>query len=101
MRPFTFILPVVGAVTRDNNFKRVDFPAPFLPIIPSTSPCCTSKLISFSAHTYSYCPLLLMLSFFNEFSCPIIKVGSGKPRMLYHHRCISPFRVLVPIKPSL
>ena len=35
------------------------------------------------------------------FSCPIIKVGSGKPRTLYHQLCKSPFKVLVPIKPSL
>jgi hypothetical protein len=33
------------------------------------------------------------------FSWPIIKVGSGKPRMLYHQRWRSPFRVLVPMRP--
>jgi len=33
------------------------------------------------------------------FSCPIIKVGSGKPRTLYHQRWRSPLRVLVPIRP--
>jgi hypothetical protein len=33
MRPRDFMLPVVGAVTLD-IFNSVDFPAPFLPIIP-------------------------------------------------------------------
>jgi hypothetical protein len=47
-------------------------------------------------------PLTLTLAltlFFRLFSWPIIKVGSGKPRMLYHQRWRSPLRVLVPIKP--
>lgn len=39
MRPFTFICPVVGSVTRESNLSKVDLPAPFLPIIPSISPC--------------------------------------------------------------
>jgi hypothetical protein len=45
MRPRDFMLPVVGAVTLDTIFKNVDFPAPFLPIMPKTSPRSTSKLI--------------------------------------------------------
>jgi len=103
------------------NFNRVDFPAPFLPIIPSTSPWFTSKLISFSAHIKSseveveveeikvevevkverlLALALTLASVLRLFSCPIINVGSGKPCTLYHQRCRSPFKVLVPIKPK-
>jgi len=39
MQPFIFICPVLGSVTRDNNFNKVDFPTPFLPIMPKISPC--------------------------------------------------------------
>ena len=45
-RPPNLMFPVVGAVTRESIFNKVDFPAPFLPIIPKTSPRSTSKLIS-------------------------------------------------------
>lgn len=45
-RPFTLMLPVVGEVTRLRSLRRVDFPAPFFPMMPSTSPCFTSKLMS-------------------------------------------------------
>ncbi|MNR56630.1 hypothetical protein D3C85_1772400 [compost metagenome] len=38
IRPRDFILPAVGAVTFERIFKSVDFPAPFFPIIPKTSP---------------------------------------------------------------
>ena len=38
IRPLALILPVVGEVMRDINFNSVDFPAPFLPTMPSTSP---------------------------------------------------------------
>ncbi|MNQ67692.1 hypothetical protein D3C85_822260 [compost metagenome] len=51
IRPLDLMLPVVGAVTFDNIFNKVDFPAPFLPMIPKTSPRSTSKLISCKAHT--------------------------------------------------
>ena len=50
-RPPNLMLPVVGAVTRDKIFNKVDFPAPFFPIIPRTSPRSTSKLISCKAQT--------------------------------------------------
>ena len=46
------MLPVVGLVTRESNFNNVDFPAPFLPIIPTTSPWFISRLMSFNAQTY-------------------------------------------------
>ena len=47
------ILPEVGGVIFERIFKRVDFPAPFLPIIPKVSPCSTLKLTSFSAQNSS------------------------------------------------
>ena len=56
--PFARITPVVGAVIRDKSFNKVDFPEPFLPIIPTTSPCLTSNDMFFNAHTNSECPLL-------------------------------------------
>ena len=47
--PFAFMLPRDGDVICDIILSRVDLPAPFLPMTPRTSPCCTSKLISFKA----------------------------------------------------
>ena len=38
---------------RKNIFNNVLLPAPLRPMIPSTSPCCTSKLMFFNAQTYS------------------------------------------------
>ena len=103
IRPFTFMLPVVGAVTLANYFSNVDFPAPFLPIIPSISPCFTSKFISFNAQMKSSaCPASGVRRLADKiFSCPIINVGSGRPRILYNQRWRSPFRVFVPIRPNL
>jgi hypothetical protein len=37
--------PFVGSVMRDRIFRSVLLPAPFLPMIPSTSPCFTSNEI--------------------------------------------------------
>ncbi len=54
--PLALITPVVGFVTLDKSLSKVDFPAPFLPIIPNTSPSLTSKLMSFNAHTYFESP---------------------------------------------
>jgi len=48
-RPFIIARPLVGSVIRESNFKSVLFPAPFLPMIPTTSPCFTSKETSFRA----------------------------------------------------
>ena len=58
IRPLTFIEPLVGPVTLDNTFNKVDFPAPFLPMIPKISPFLTSKLISCKAQTYSESPTI-------------------------------------------
>jgi hypothetical protein len=38
MDPVTFALPVVGGSTCARIFRRVDLPAPFLPMIAITSP---------------------------------------------------------------
>ena len=40
--------PEVGLVILEIILSNVDFPAPFFPITPKTSPLLTSKLISFS-----------------------------------------------------
>ena len=37
-RPFSPIMPSVGAVTREISFKRVDLPAPLRPMMPMRSP---------------------------------------------------------------
>src|SRR5690554_4267913 len=63
-----FITPVVGLVTRERILSSVDFPAPFFPIMPKTSPCCTSKLMSRNAQTYSSFTLLL-----RSFRAPTLK----------------------------
>ena len=52
-RPFNSILPSVGSVILDKIFNNVVFPAPFLPIIPITSPRLTLKETSFKAQIYS------------------------------------------------
>ena len=57
MRPRARIVPVVGAVTRLSSLRSVLLPAPFLPMMPTTSPCSTLKLISLRAQTYSLSPL--------------------------------------------
>src|SRR5574344_662158 len=95
MRPFTFIKPTVGDVTRDNIFKSVDLPAPFLPMIPTTSPCSTLKLISFSAHTKRLSPF-----FVRSFTSPIFRYGSSLPRTRAHQRLRSWLSVPVPNVPS-
>ena len=43
--PRRMACPSVGAVIRDNSLRRVDLPAPFLPITPRTSPRPSSKEI--------------------------------------------------------
>lgn len=50
-RPLALLSPVVGAVIREISFNYVVLPAPFLPMMPSSSPCSTSRLISFNAQT--------------------------------------------------
>ena len=72
--PLDLILPVLGPVTLDKILSKVDFPAPFLPIIPKTSPFFTSKLISFKAQTYSDSPFVDL-----SFASPIFKYGSSLP----------------------
>ena len=59
MRPRARMVPVVGAVTLESIFNRVLLPAPFLPMMPTTSPCSTMKSMSRRAHTYSLSPLVL------------------------------------------
>jgi hypothetical protein len=49
IRPFTLICPELCVVTRERIFNKVDFPAPFRPMIPKTSPRFTSNETSFSA----------------------------------------------------
>jgi hypothetical protein len=48
--PLDFMLPVVGLVILESIFNKVDFPAPFLPIMPSTL-LVALKLMSFNAQT--------------------------------------------------
>jgi hypothetical protein len=45
--------PLVGSVMRERIFSSVDFPAPLRPMIPTTSPCFTSKETSLSAQRSS------------------------------------------------
>ena len=44
----TLICPELCVVTRERIFSKFDLPAPFLPMIPSTSPRLTSNGTSFS-----------------------------------------------------
>lgn len=87
--------PAVGEVTRERIFNKVDFPAPFLPIIPSTSPSSTWKLISFNAHTKS--PVAFLE---RSFSSPILRYGSSFPRIRAHQRFKSRLSVPVPMLPN-
>ena len=48
-RPRSSALPDVGSVIRLRIFSKVDLPAPFRPMIPTTSPGMISKLTSSSA----------------------------------------------------
>ena len=52
-RPRIVARPEVGVVIRVSTFSSVDLPAPFRPITPSTSPCATSKVMSFRAQISS------------------------------------------------
>src|SRR5712691_6695562 len=52
-RPVVTKEPDVGTVTRDRIFRSVLFPAPFIPINPSTSPRLTAKLTSRRAQNSS------------------------------------------------
>ncbi len=52
-RPVMSARPVVGSVIRDRIFSSVLLPAPFRPMIPTTSPGFTSKDTSFSAQIES------------------------------------------------
>ena len=51
--PRTRISPSVGGVICDRIFSRVDLPEPLAPMMPSVSPACILKLISFSAQNVS------------------------------------------------
>ena len=94
MRPLALMLPVVGPVTLERIFSRVLLPAPFFPMIPSTSPCFTSKLMSFSAQAYALSPLLS-----RTLVSPILRYGSSLPRTRCHHRLRSWLNVPVPTSP--
>src|SRR6185436_10089695 len=48
-RPSRSMCPRVGGVIRERIFSSVLFPAPLGPMMPTTSPTCTSKLTSCSA----------------------------------------------------
>ena len=52
-RPRIRTRPVVGSVIWLRIFNSVDLPAPFLPLMPTTSPCLTSKLTSLRAQKSS------------------------------------------------
>ena len=52
-RPFSSTRPFVGSVIRDRIFSSVLLPAPLRPMIPTTSPGCTSKDTSSSAQKSS------------------------------------------------
>ena len=56
MRPSMSAHPQVGSVMRERIFSRVLFPAPFLPISPTTSPCRISNDASRSAHMIESSP---------------------------------------------
>ena len=97
MRPCARIVPVVGPVTRLRSLRRVDLPAPFLPMMPTTSPCSTLKSMSLNAQTYSEDPLVE-----RSFVSPILRYGSSWPRTLViQKRRMSWLRVLVETNPSL
>ena len=49
MRPSMRILPSVGSVILLKSLRRVLFPAPFFPMIPTTSPRLISSDTSFNA----------------------------------------------------
>src|ERR1700751_6303855 len=51
------IRPSVGSVILLRIFSRVDLPAPFRPIMPTTSPCLTLNDTSLSAQKFSTEPL--------------------------------------------
>src|SRR5207244_2135069 len=52
-RPRKVTLPSVGSVIRERIFSKVDLPAPFRPMMPTTSPRLTSKDTSFRAQKSS------------------------------------------------
>lgn len=54
MRPLEIMLPLVGGVILLSTLRSVDFPAPFLPIMPTESPGLTVKLMSFKAQKSSF-----------------------------------------------
>ena len=56
-RPRKIASPEVGSVILLNIFNRVDFPAPFLPTTPKTSPGLIVKETSFSAQNLLRSPL--------------------------------------------
>ena len=53
IRPRITARPEVGSVIRERIFKSVDLPAPFPPMIPTTSPVLISNDTSRSAHNTS------------------------------------------------
>ena len=68
MRPRDFMLPVVGAVTLDNIFNKVDLPAPFLPIIPNNFTTLYFKI------NILQCPYIITFTFvLRSFVSPIFK----------------------------
>ena len=83
-RPYTFASPDVGSVMRERIFNNVDLPAPFLPMIPSTSPSFTSKEISRRAQMTSLCDELsvicspLMVNWGCEFESNLVRLRSRR-----------------------
>ena len=53
MRPRISTRPAVGGMIRLQIFRRVDFPDPLRPMMPTTTPAATSKETSFSAQIVS------------------------------------------------
>ncbi len=49
MRPLTVTVPEVGVRTPVMIFRIVDFPEPFVPMMPTVSPCQTVMDTSFRA----------------------------------------------------
>jgi len=87
------IWPEVGAVTCDMILSNVLFPAPFRPMMPSTSPSSSSKLTSARAQKCS--PNRRA-----RCSSPTVRSGSGLPRTFAHQRLRSSTSIPPPSTPS-
>jgi hypothetical protein len=74
-RPCMVILPSVGSVMRARIFRSVLLPAPFLPMMPTTSPSSISK------DTVFECPEGVVVILFEEgergFNCACYAVLQG------------------------